>query len=236
MTEYALYLESGPQKKKTMVHVLDLLGCIAEGDTTDEAISVTPGEIRHFHAFLKRHGEKPPTDFTTTVAEHVIKSKKPEHGNPNRGFPPDFEPLTRDELALNLNRLRWLGEDLAALARDLPGTTLHAKPKEKGRPIYEIFRHIADAEPEYGRAGGVGRPEGVREISREIEAGADDLPVCLDRLWTKIVAQFENAPDADLNALHMRGATPYTPKRGLRRALEHPWEHYREIQRRLGRD
>jgi hypothetical protein len=32
---YDLYLESGPKRKKTMVHVLDLLGCIVHGPTTD---------------------------------------------------------------------------------------------------------------------------------------------------------------------------------------------------------
>ena len=35
---YALYLESGPQRKKTLAHVLDLLGCVVQADTTDEAV------------------------------------------------------------------------------------------------------------------------------------------------------------------------------------------------------
>jgi len=48
MTEYALYLESGPRQRKTMVHVLDLLGCIAPGPTTADALAVTPDAIRAF--------------------------------------------------------------------------------------------------------------------------------------------------------------------------------------------
>jgi len=31
MMTYKLHLESGPKKKTTIVHVLDLLGCIAKG-------------------------------------------------------------------------------------------------------------------------------------------------------------------------------------------------------------
>ena len=46
MTEYALYLESGPKHKKTMVHVLGLLGCIAQGPTTEAALEAAPQAIR----------------------------------------------------------------------------------------------------------------------------------------------------------------------------------------------
>ena len=53
MTTYKLYLESGPRKKRTMVHVLDLLGCIAKGSTTEEALDNTPGAIRAYLRFLK---------------------------------------------------------------------------------------------------------------------------------------------------------------------------------------
>ena len=53
MQTYRLYLESGPKKKKTMVHVLELLGCIAKGPITDEALSSTPGAIRAYLRFLK---------------------------------------------------------------------------------------------------------------------------------------------------------------------------------------
>jgi hypothetical protein len=37
---YALYAESGPQRKKTLVHVLDLLGCVVQADTTDDRIGI----------------------------------------------------------------------------------------------------------------------------------------------------------------------------------------------------
>ena len=57
MTEYALYLESGPRRRTTMVHVLDLLGCIAQGPTTEEALEATPDAIRAYLRFLRRHGD-----------------------------------------------------------------------------------------------------------------------------------------------------------------------------------
>lgn len=54
---YALYLESGPKKRKTMVHVIDLLGCVATGPTTDAALDATPAAIDAYRRFLARHGE-----------------------------------------------------------------------------------------------------------------------------------------------------------------------------------
>lgn len=55
--QYALYLESGPRRRKTMVHVLDLLGCIAQGPTTEAALEATSAAIRAYLRFLQRHGE-----------------------------------------------------------------------------------------------------------------------------------------------------------------------------------
>ena len=73
MTTYDLYLESGPRRRKTMVHVLDLLGCVAVGPTTDDAIAATPEAIRAYRRFLCRHGEDidPDAPFDTRVAEHI---------------------------------------------------------------------------------------------------------------------------------------------------------------------
>ena len=69
---------SGPKRRKTMVHILDLPGCVAVGSTTDEALEATPEAIRAYLCFLKRHGQ--PTDseapFQTAVAEHITGGDK----------------------------------------------------------------------------------------------------------------------------------------------------------------
>ena len=99
MTNYALYLESGPQHKKTMVHVLDLLGCVIRGRTTDEALAGTPAGIQAYLHFLQASGE--PFDaaapFTTHIETHLIGSTWIGEGNPACGFAPDFESLSRHD-------------------------------------------------------------------------------------------------------------------------------------------
>lgn len=232
--EYALYLESGPRMKTTMVHVLHLLGCVANGPTTEAALEATSGEIRRFLSFLQVHGEDvdPDGPFTTRIAQHVTEGSWIGYGDPAPGFAPDFEPLTRDELATHLRRLRWLGEDIAMTAELLTPEQLTAKP-ERGRSLHEIFGHIAAAEPEYARTAGAGRPAGAKELIEMIQESPGAIAHALQRLWDMVIKQFEAMPDAELNKVTQRGERPYTARRGLRRALEHPWEHLREIQRRL---
>ncbi len=234
MTQYALYLESGPRMKTTMVHVLDLLGCVANGPTTEAALDATPGEIRRFRIFLRDHGESvdPDAEFETKIADHVTEGSWIGYGDPAPGFAPDFDPLTREELGVHLRRLRWLGEDLAAVTQRLMPEQLSDRP-EKGRRLGEILRHIATAEPEYARTAGAGKPPRTKELIAAIEESPEQIPDALPRLWGAVVKQFESMPDEDLGKVTQRGGKAYTARRGLRRALEHPWEHMREIQRRL---
>lgn len=236
MTEYQLYVESGPKMKTTMVHVPELLGCIANARMTEAALEATPGEIRQFLGFLKRHGEDvdPEAEFTTMIAQHVMEGPWIGYGDPAPGFEFDFAPLGREELAKHARRLQWLGADLAAVAGQLGANELDAKP-ETGRPIREIVHHIAEAEPEYGRTGGIGKPEGVRDIIRAIQGGSD-LVTDMRRLFDAVAGQFESATDEMLTQTIQRGQSPYTARRGLRRALEHPWEHLREIEQRVESD
>lgn len=232
--DYALYVESGPRMKTTMVHVFDLLGCTANGPTTQAALEATPDEIRAFLRFLAAHGEPldPDVPFDTHIVTHIKEGSWIGYGDPAPGFPPDFEALTRDELATHLRRLRWLGEELSEIARETPPEVQSAVP-QKGRPIAEIIRHVCGAEPAYLQAGRLGKPEGLRETMRAIEAG-EEMPPLIQRLWEMVISSFERMTDDQLSALFQRGQSPYSAKRALRRALEHPWEHLREINRRLG--
>jgi predicted RNase H-like HicB family nuclease len=237
MTEYKLYLESGPKMRTTMVHVLELLGCIANGPTTEEALDVTPEAIRRFLAVLQRHGEKvdPEAKFDTSIAEHVTEGSYIGYGNPASGFGPDFQPLGRKELAVHLRRLGWLGEELAGIAKGLSAKELKTKPA-KGRPIGEILRHVIATHAEYVRVAGLSKPDEMKQIAKEADTRWDEpgwLEDGLRRMFELANERFEGATDEELRQEVQRGASLYTARRGLRRGLEHAWEHLREIERRL---
>ena len=235
--DYALYLESGPRMKTTTVHVLDLLGCVANGPTTEAALEATPREIRAFLRFLKDHGEPvyPDAPFDTHIAAHVTEGSWIGYGDPASGFAPDFEALSRDDEKAYRARFQWLGEDISELIKGTPAEQLAAKPGT-GRIIRDIVTHIANAEPEYFRASNIGKPDGTKEALQAIEsAPADDLADRLAALWRLLDAQLGKITPEIREGEVQRGEKLWTARRGFRRALEHPWEHLREVQRRLGR-
>ena len=106
MKVYDLYLESGPRRRKTMVHVPELLGCIAVGSTTDEALANTPDAIRSYLGLLSRLGEDvdPEQPFETRVVEHVTEGQWLGNGSPYILFAPDHEPLTDDAIDSAIRR------------------------------------------------------------------------------------------------------------------------------------
>lgn len=233
MTNYPLYIESGPRKKTTQVHVLALLGCVVHGPTTEEALATTPREVRRFLAFLTAHGETvdPAAPFTTTIAAHVMEGSWIGQGDPASGFEPDFAPLERGELATHLQRLGWLREDLLALIAGLTEAELLAKP-EQGRPLYSVIEHAAGAHYTYMQAM-IGKVEGLLPALKEVQLGPLSLDGALPRFWTISSARLAAMTDDEGTRQVQRGEKLWTARRGMRRTLEHEWEHFREIERRL---
>ncbi|MEP6872450.1 MAG: hypothetical protein ABI939_11475, partial [Anaerolineaceae bacterium] len=195
MTEYALYLESGPQHKHTMVHVLDLLGCIVQGPTTDSALAVTSDGIREFLRFLNRHGGKvdPKAAFTTRVAQHVEKGRFIGQGNPPDGFPPDFEPLSPGELKQLVERLGWLRHDLTGVVRRFALDEMADKPP-KGRALAAIMEHITDSSATYLRYA-VGKVPGLPEATRAVRESGGDM-AALEQYWAVDGACYASHPRA----------------------------------------
>ncbi len=149
MPEYALYLESGPQHRKTQVHVLDLLGCIAQGPITDAALVATPTAIQRWLRFLKQHGEPvdPAAPFTTRVADHVMQGAWLGNGDPVSGFGPDFDPLSVAELDGYLRHLAWLGADCINLIRAVPLEQQAVAPEGSKRSVRLFWNTSSKRKP-----------------------------------------------------------------------------------------
>jgi predicted RNase H-like HicB family nuclease len=233
-TIYGLYLESGPKRRKTMVHVLELLGCVATGPTTDETLAATPEAIRAYLRFLRRHGEPvdPGTPFTTEVVEHITAGSWLGNGSPYLTFRPDLEPVTEDEIESVVRRFGWLREELASWAEMRTAEQLDAQPDGGGRTAHAILLHVIG--PNY-IAGPLGGVPGYSALHGAAERGELALPDALRR-------------GTELTAKHLRAATPEqraavqihpaqgprTLHRAVRRTLEHDWEHLAELSRRPG--
>jgi uncharacterized damage-inducible protein DinB/predicted RNase H-like HicB family nuclease len=234
MKEYALYVESGPRKRKTMVHVLDLLGCVVRGATTEAALEAAPDAIHVFLRFLHAHGDKvnPVEPFTIETVEHVMEGSWIGNGDPMPGFGPDFRNLTEDELHVYLQRLGWIEDALLQMVEGLSIEQMTADPGDGSRSIFQILEHAAGAQCGY-LTNQVGRVTGLPQALKTVQHGPQGLQDALESLWGIIHARLEAMTDEERERQVPHGQVTWTARRCLRRMLEHNWEHLVEISERL---
>jgi uncharacterized damage-inducible protein DinB len=233
-TTYRLYLDHGPKRKTTMVHVIDLMGCIANAGTTDEALEITPDAIRRFARFLAARGDAidPDAPFETTIAEEVTEGVWLGQGV--EVFGPDRDPVARRDLERLVERHGWIRGATLDLVGGLSPKDLAAKPS-KGRPIAAILQHVYGADGGY-LSSGLATNRAYNKLGREAEAGEVDVREALADGARLFADDLLAATPAQLKAVIPRGRSIGSVNRTLRRALEHGWEHLRELERRLGVD
>ena len=235
MTTYALYLESGPKKRKTMVHVLDLLGCVAKGPTTEEALAAAPEAIRARLRFLKRHGERvdPEAEFTTRIVEHVTEGQWLGNGDPALVFQPDLKPLTPKDAEKFLRWLEWSRAEVIELVGGLTPKQLEAEPKTKGRSIRAMLEHMLESEHFY-LCSALGRIEGLPAPGAIVKKREGDLLHWMSRVRQIEIDRIRALTPAERSRVVEHWKQMWTARKALRRMLEHEWEHLIELCGRFG--
>ena len=229
---FAVYLESGPQHKRTWVYVPGLAGCVAFGPTTEQAVANTPAAIRERIAFLRRHGDDPldPDPIEIDVARHVIERKVLGLGQ--QVFDSDLEPLRPQEAAQQLRWAGWSREELVAAARS-QARPLTARPPGGGRSAAAILSHVAGAEWSYVSSTLGTLPGGSAAVAA-IEAAGDAPWAALAAEREALMRRLKDMTAEELSrAVERDGRPPRTARRMLRRMLEHEWEHVLELRARL---
>jgi predicted RNase H-like HicB family nuclease len=235
MTTYDLYLESGPKRRKTMVHVLDLLGCVAVGPTTDEALAATPDAIRAYRRFLFRNGEAVDAGepIELRIAEHVTEGGWLGNGSPYLAFGPDFRPVADEEIETYVARLGWLCDELASWTTVQTDVRLDATPGTGGRTARQILLHVLGAQGAY-LAPALGSAPGFGRISGAAERGEIPLAEALRRAAALGGERIRATTPEERSRVRELPAGPRTLRKAIRRMLEHDWEHLAELSRRPG--
>jgi len=237
MRTYKLHLESGPQRRTTMVHVLDLLGCVAVGKTTDLALEATPAAISAYRHFLRAHGETidDREPFTTEVTEHITEGQWLGNGSPYIVFPPDLEPITGPEIRLFLGRFEAIYDELSDWAGRQPDKLLDAHPASGGRTARAVLLHAVGTPGAYLSAALGGAP-GFSRIAGAAERGETPLVDAFHSMSSLAVEQLRSTSREQRSAMRVLGggARTYTLRKAVRRMLEHGWEHLAELARRPG--
>lgn len=235
MKTYDLYLESGPQHKKTLLHVLDLLGCNVQGSTTDEAIEAAPETISYYLRFLKRNGEKvdPRAPFKIRVAQHVIASGSVIGMDSSViTFDPDLKPVTPRDIETYIARFHAMRNELASWVESQSEKQLDAVPKSGGRPARKAILHVMNS----GYVSPlVGTIRGMSAIYTAAERGKTPLSDALLEIDGLIAAGLRAAAPAQRHAIiRPSPGRVRTLRKAIRRTLEHDWEHLAELSRRPG--
>lgn len=235
MTVYDLYLESGPKRRKTMVHVPDLLGCVANGSTTDAALDATPEAIRAYRRFLARNGEAGMVADEVVdlrVVEHVTDGQWLGEGSPYIIFGCDLDPVSDAEIAQADHRLNALLGELAGWAEDQRDDALDAEPAA-GRTGREILLHVIGAQgPALSIA--LGSAPGFGAIHGAARRGERPLPVALAEAASLAASQLRATTEQQRAHRREMSSGSYTLRKSIRRMLEHAWEHLAELGRRPG--
>jgi len=231
MTTYGLYLDHGPKRKKTMVHVIDLLGCVHNGPTTDQVLDETPEAIRGFLSFLASHGDPrdPTAPFDVRIAEEITEGQWLGQGIVV--FGPDHDPVKPAELKRLVTRHGLIRQATLDLVDGLSPRELAAKPTS-GRPVGDILLHVMGADCGY-LSSELAVNRTMNRLNRDAEKGELDVREDLADGADLFAADLLAATPAERSAVIPRGQMIGSARRTLRRALEHGWEHFQEIRTRL---
>jgi predicted RNase H-like HicB family nuclease len=236
MKTYSLYLESGPKHMTTMVHVPELLGCIANGPTTDEAIAATPGAIRMYLRFLKRCGEgvDPKAEFKTKVVEHLDAAGQwLGNGSPYATYPPDLEAVSERELDVLLRRFSAMREALASFAATASSRELERGAKDSSRTSRSILMHVVSGPGSY-LSPVVGGTKGFAATQGAVERNELSIAEGIRKVGVMAVDVARGTTAEQRKAVIQRPKEVRTLRKALRRMLEHDWEHLAELSRRPG--
>ncbi len=236
MVDYRLCLESGPRQRTTMVHVVDLLGCVAQGPTTSAALAATPDAIRSFQRFLAAHDPTfdAQTPFVTQSVEHITEGAWLGNGSPYLLFATDLTPLSADEIAQFATRFRWMCADLADWTAAQTPQQLDASPAADtseangGRTARAILLHVLGATGSYLSAA-LGSAPGFGANASAAARGTLSLGAALRAMADLAEARVIRTTDAERATIRELPAGSRTLRQGMRRMLEHAWEHLVEL-------
>jgi predicted RNase H-like HicB family nuclease/uncharacterized damage-inducible protein DinB len=218
-----------------MVHVPALLGCIANGATTEAALDATPDAIRVFLRFLRRAGEEtgPDAPFSTRVEEHVTEGQWLGNGSPYVTYGPDLEPLSADEITTLINRLLRLREEIAGWAATLDDAALDATVAGSSRSNRAILLHVLGPTGAY-LSPVLGTVAGISRLQTAAERGQVEIAAALRQATSLVVERLRSVTAEERSKVIQRPKEIRTLRKALRRMLEHDWEHLAELSRRPG--
>jgi len=231
-----VWLETGYDGGRVAGWVPDVPGVLAVARTRERALTGALTSTGRVRAWLEAHGDEAgiPRIWKPEAAGEVAALREPGGYEVNATFPPDRRRVTQEETAHATRRLRWLREDLLAVADRLDAFEAAHGPLPTDtaggeRTKDEVLRHAAGAEVWLvGRLPGGGRFDGPLDAVAVRDALAGTRSWTLERLYALGLAD-DGAETPD------RHGETWTLAKVLRRLQAHGFDHLWELERRLAR-
>ncbi|MBI3912567.1 MAG: type II toxin-antitoxin system HicB family antitoxin [Chloroflexi bacterium] len=214
MAIYKVYLETSAealQEGGYLVHVPELIGVAARGKTKEEALEKTREAIAA-HLELMRKYKLPAPPASEPIEMDVIESDAPT-------FPPDYAPLTEEDVENFLRREEISRDQLFDLLRAMPSAALNWRASPDAWAIRNVLAHIAQADMWYA--------------SRLALGGLPELLWRLDATRTLVVNALDELDDEARDRVTKHDDEDWTPAKVARRVLEHEREHLEQIRETL---
>lgn len=211
MPKYLVYIETKGDlinQKRPVAHVPALPGAAARGKSIEEVKENIRTAIIEYLQLLRNVGEPVPR------ASEGLHLEFEEVGTTT--FLTDYDALRPNEID---TLLRWMAisrQELMDLVKSLPEAALEWKPEGETRSLREIFNHIAEADLRY-----------TDRLKQWPEAPLYRLAatrgVALERL--RALTEAERA------TVTVHDGEEWTPRKVIRRMLEHEREHIALLKR-----
>ncbi len=207
MQIFHVYVETGQaalDEGGPLAHVPALPGCTARAKSLEQIPDAIRQAILAYLAFLRASGESAPPDEFDIELEEVA----------GYTLPPDYAPLTPSELA---QTLRWLQASRQAVLSEfanLPPEAWDWKPGDGEWPLRTLVGHLGNAE--------LYLTDKLMEPER---APFDRLDATRRIALERLAAVSQENPDR----VTTFDGEDWTPRKVLRRMLEHEQEHLAQI-------
>ena len=209
-----------------MAHVLEKPGCIWINSDKDRLVSEGPEAIRLYKLWLERNGEPKSNKNYYEKLEIAAVHEIPGFGVSGVNvalFNPDYSPISSEEILRVIRILGYARRELLEIVTSLPVQALDWQPPEGERTLRQNLEHVRDSQGYYlSRL--LGKENVESKMSRAQPKGTMESLNWMQENTIRILLEWPTTLYGGVYQAE-KPLENWTPRKMLRRILEHEREH-----------
>jgi predicted RNase H-like HicB family nuclease/uncharacterized damage-inducible protein DinB len=194
-----------PSGPSFLANIAEVPGCVARGETRDEAVANVRRAFRDYLELLRAQR------ISTEHWDGLDPDRFPVKDAPeDRLIPEDAQPLEEHEIRDFLHQMEGSRSALLALIRGLSADEMERKPSPETWSVRQALEHIMTTEATY--------------LSRLERWSGDDVAT-LQAVHRMAFQRFSILEPEDTHGSHRVFDQGWSTRRVMRRILEHEYEH-----------